>query len=70
MIHVHVCITGSDKRVNFVQNANLFILVLKLLPFQGPTLLIWFVSSLDLLLYRSNVRSHSKPPVLRSELPK
>ena len=29
-----------------------------------------FVSSLDLLLHRSNVRTLSKPPVLSGELPK
>ena len=44
--------------------------VFKLSPFQGPKLPTWFVSSLGLLLHRSNVRSYSKPPVLSGELPK
>ena len=35
-----------------------------------PRLQTWFVSSLGLLLHRSNVRSLSKPPVLSGELPK
>ena len=50
-----------------------FLPFFKLSPFQGlksPRLLAWFVSSLGLLLHRSNVRSPSKPPVQSSEPPK
>jgi hypothetical protein len=45
----------------------------KLSPFQGlksPRLLAWFVSSLGLLLHKSNVRSYTKPPVPSGEPPK
>ena len=50
-----------------------FLPFFKLSPFQSlksPRLLAWFVSSLGLLLHRSNVRSLSKPPVQSSEPPK
>ena len=50
-----------------------FLPFFKLSPFQGlksPRLLAWFISSLDLLLHRSNVRSLSKPPVPSGEPPK
>ena len=52
---------------------RVFLPFFKLSPFQGlesPRLLAWFISSLDLLLHRSNVRSLSKPPVLSGEPPK
>ena len=47
--------------------------ITKLSPFQGlksPKLLAWSISSLGLLLHRSNIRSHSKPSVLSGEPPK
>ena len=52
-----------------------FLPFFKLSPFQGlksPRLLLlaWFVSSLDLLLHRSNIRNLSKSPVQSSEPPK
>ena len=50
-----------------------FLPFFKLSPFQGlksPRLLAWFVSSMDLLLHRSNVRSLSKPPVPSGKPPK
>ena len=52
---------------------RVFLPFFKLSPFQGlksPRLLAWFISSLGLLLHRSNVRSYSKPPVPSGEPPK
>ena len=63
---------GYEKRDHFAQNA-IFWHFFKLSPFQGlksPRLLTWFLSSLGLLLHRSNIRSYSKPPVPSSEPPK
>ena len=64
-------VTGSEKRDHFVLNA--IFCHFSNSPFQGlksRRLLAWFISSLDLLLHRSNVRSLSKPPVLSGEPPK
>ena len=50
-----------------------FLQLFNLPPFQGsgsPRLQTWFVSSLGLLLHRSNVRSLSKPPAPSGEPPK
>ena len=50
-----------------------FLPFFKLLPFQGhksPGRLVWFISSLGLLLHRSKVRSYSNPPILSGESPK
>ena len=64
--------TGYEKRDHFAQNA-IFLAFFKLSPFQGfksPRLRTWFLSSLDLPLHRSNVKSYSKPPVPSAEPPK
>ena len=56
-------VTGFEKRGHFMQNA-IFLLLFNLPPFQGsgsPRLQTWFISSLGLLLHRSNIRSLSKP---------
>ena len=45
----------------------------KLSPFQdlkSPGFLAWFISSLGLLLHRSDIRSYSEPSVPSGELPK
>ena len=50
-----------------------FLSLFNLPPFQGSESLglqTWFVSSLGLLLHRSNVRTLSKPPVPSGEPPK
>ena len=50
-----------------------FLSLFNLPPLQGSESLglqTWLVSSLDLLLHRSNVRTPSKPPVPSSESPK
>ena len=50
-----------------------FLAFFKLSPFQGLNslgLTTWFMSSIGLLLHRSNARSYSKPPVLSDEPPK
>ena len=50
-----------------------FLSLFNLPPFQSSESLglqTWFVSSLDLLLHRSNVRTLSKPPVPSGEPPK
>ena len=50
-----------------------FFAIFKLSPFQGlksPRLLAWFISSLGLLLHRSNIKSYIKPPVPSSGPPK
>ena len=55
------------------RKTRFFLPIFKLSPFQGlksPRLPTWFVSSLGLLLHRSNVRSCSKPPIPSGEPPK
>ena len=68
----HHYVIGYEKRDHIAQKHN-FLPFFKLSPFQSlnsPRLLAWFVSSMGLLLHRSNVRSLSKPPVQSSEPPK
>ena len=68
----HIQIVGlyvvvSEKRGNFAPNAIFGHFSNQ--GFESPRLLTWFVDSLGLLLYKFNVRSYSKPPVLNGEPP-
>ena len=70
-VTIYPYVIGFEKRGHFAQNATFSLFNLP--PFQGSESLglqTWFVSSLDLLLHRSNVRTLRKPPVPSGEPPK
>ena len=70
-IHLR-CIYLTGDRIWEKGPFRVFLPFFKLSPFQGlksPRPLAWLISSLDLLLHRSNVRSLSKPPVPSGEPP-
>jgi hypothetical protein len=60
-----------DMRKGTTSRKTRFSATFQIVTIQEPwAFLAWFISSLGLLLHRSNVRSCSKPPVPSGELPK